>query len=222
MSTEDQRQRWKAHWQEFDDLSAAWQERGYSGPAPTYPELPDDLIGLTCGARTRAGTPCKQKAIYRNGRCKFHGGLATGPVTEVGKEQCRINGRKGGRPRKACAAETESLAQQGVRLLSGVAISEETEVMEPEETIVSAPLHGVVSGRVAGSEMSSDAHVLAVSEQPEIIAEKPKSWMLKDVKVQSRCERCAMFASNGACLAVAKGVISSMPTVENCDVFSAF
>jgi hypothetical protein len=215
MSTEDQRRRWKAHWQEFDDLSAAWQEHGYSGPAPTYPELPDDLVGLTCGARTRAGTPCKQKAIYGNGRCKFHGGLATGPTTEAGKEQCRINGRKGGRPRNACAAETEALAQQGVRLLSGVAISEETEVTEPEETIVSAPLHGVVLGRGGASEIQ-------VHERPESAAGEPKSWMLKEVRVSAICERCAMFASNGACLAVAKGVISSMPTVENCDVFSAF
>ncbi|MHB1077364.1 HGGxSTG domain-containing protein [Thiobacillus sp.] len=55
---------------------------------------------MTCGARTRAGTPCKQKAIYANGRCKFHGGLSTGPKTEAGKEQARINGRHGGRRRK--------------------------------------------------------------------------------------------------------------------------
>lgn len=53
-----------------------------------------------CGAKTRAGTPCKQKTVYGNGRCKFHGGLSTGPKTDAGKEQARINGRKGGRPRK--------------------------------------------------------------------------------------------------------------------------
>jgi hypothetical protein len=53
-----------------------------------------------CGAKTRAGIPCKQKTVYWNGRCKFHGGLSTGPTTAAGKEQARINGRKGGRPRK--------------------------------------------------------------------------------------------------------------------------
>lgn len=53
----------------------------------------------TCGARTRDGTPCKSKAIYASGRCKWHGGLSTGPRTEAGKDQARINGRKGGRPR---------------------------------------------------------------------------------------------------------------------------
>lgn len=59
-----------------------------------------------CGARTRAGSPCKLKSIYWNGRCKFHGGLSTGPKTDAGKEQARINGRKGGRPRKHAANPT--------------------------------------------------------------------------------------------------------------------
>lgn len=226
-------------------MSSAWQERGYSGPAPTYPELPDDLVGMTCGAVTRAGTPCKQKVIYWNGRCKFHGGMATGPTTEAGKEQSRINGRKGGRPRKVGAVlsdvavsdasgETEVIEHKvSVRVsalqadISSAAAAPakqrgETEITEPVKTIVSEAFHGVVSGRVTGSEMSSDAHVLAAAAQQETILEKPKSWTLKEVKVQSRCERCAMFASNGACLAVAKGVIPSIPTGEACGAFSAF
>lgn len=37
-----------------------------------------------CGARTRAGTPCKAQAL-KNGRCFIHGGLSTGPRTEEGK-----------------------------------------------------------------------------------------------------------------------------------------
>ena len=53
-----------------------------------------------CGAKTRAGTPCRRKDIYQSGRCALHGGLSTGPKTEAGKEQSRINGRKGGRPKR--------------------------------------------------------------------------------------------------------------------------
>ena len=41
--------------------------------------------GTICGAKTRAGTPCKQRGIYDNGRCHLHGGLSTGPRTEAGK-----------------------------------------------------------------------------------------------------------------------------------------
>ena len=53
-----------------------------------------------CGAINRAGLPCRMLAIYDNGRCKWHGGCSTGPKTDAGKEQSRINGRKGGRPKK--------------------------------------------------------------------------------------------------------------------------
>lgn len=57
-------------------------------------------MAMICGAKTRAGTPCQQQGISPSGRCNLHGGLATGPTTEAGKEQARINGKKGGRPRK--------------------------------------------------------------------------------------------------------------------------
>jgi hypothetical protein len=65
----------------------------------TYP-YPPEFGAFTCGARTRAGTPCKLKTLYRSGRCKLHGGLSTGPRTEQGRRQSALNGRKGGRPRK--------------------------------------------------------------------------------------------------------------------------
>jgi hypothetical protein len=42
----------------------------------------------------------KLTAFYKGGRCKWHGGCSTGPKTDAGKEQARINGRKGGRPKK--------------------------------------------------------------------------------------------------------------------------
>ena len=38
----------------------------------------------SCSARTRAGHPCKRKAL-KNGRCPNHGGLSTGPKTNAGK-----------------------------------------------------------------------------------------------------------------------------------------
>ena len=99
--TPEKRKRWREYW--------AWQrliwklrlDRQYQGQMPENPVIPDDLLDLTCGAKTRAGTPCKLTALYEGGRCKWHGGLSTGPKTEAGKEQSRINGRKGGRPRKA-------------------------------------------------------------------------------------------------------------------------
>jgi hypothetical protein len=42
----------------------------------------------TCGARNRAGNPCGNRP-RPNGRCRFHGGLSTGPRTAEGLERMR-------------------------------------------------------------------------------------------------------------------------------------
>jgi hypothetical protein len=41
-----------------------------------------------CGAHTRSGTSCRQPAMA-NGRCRFHGGLSTGPRTAEGLRNSR-------------------------------------------------------------------------------------------------------------------------------------
>lgn len=63
-------------------------------PPENYPPFPKECISMTCGAKTRAGTPCKLKGIYGNGRCKWHGGLSTGPKTKRGKRRSAMNGFK--------------------------------------------------------------------------------------------------------------------------------
>jgi hypothetical protein len=47
----------------------------------------DFLAAPRCGARTRAGSCCRQPAM-RNGRCRMHGGLSTGPRTAAGRARC--------------------------------------------------------------------------------------------------------------------------------------
>jgi hypothetical protein len=41
---------------------------------------------IICAAKTRAGHPCKRKAL-RNGRCPNHGGKSTGPKTTAGRQR---------------------------------------------------------------------------------------------------------------------------------------
>jgi hypothetical protein len=48
-----------------------------------------------CGARNRAGNPCGNKPLP-NGRCRFHGGLSTGPRTAEGIERIRAARTKHG------------------------------------------------------------------------------------------------------------------------------
>ena len=55
-------------------------DRSIDAMAPT-PEI-------LCGARTRQGRSCGQLAMA-NGRCRFHGGLSTGPRTAEGLERMR-------------------------------------------------------------------------------------------------------------------------------------
>lgn len=57
---------------------------------------------LKCGAKTRKGIPCKASAVWHrtenkpvNGRCRFHGGLSTGPKTTDGKERVKAASSRG-------------------------------------------------------------------------------------------------------------------------------
>jgi len=86
------RKLWRQYCRACAEVSAAWRASGYRHPAPESPPFPDVLRGLQCGAKTRAGTPCKQTGIYENGRCKLHGGLSTGPTTPEGKAKAASNG----------------------------------------------------------------------------------------------------------------------------------
>lgn len=51
---------------------------GREGPPDVrWPPFPEAAHGLACGAKTRAGTPCRRRDLSSNGRCKLHGGLST-------------------------------------------------------------------------------------------------------------------------------------------------
>lgn len=51
------------------------------------------FVDLRCGAKgKRTGLPCPMRDLYGNGRCKWHGGLSTGPKTPEGKARSASNG----------------------------------------------------------------------------------------------------------------------------------
>lgn len=69
----------------------------HGGEAFDLAQVPLNLSNfadLRCGARTRAGSPCKQRALYDCGRCRLHGGLSTGPRTPAGKAKSKLNSLK--------------------------------------------------------------------------------------------------------------------------------
>lgn len=87
MADQDQRRRRHEHNQERVRMTAAWAATGYRHPPPRCPAMPADLERLACGAKTRAGTPCKLTILQNGGRCKLHGGMSTGPKSEAGRLQ---------------------------------------------------------------------------------------------------------------------------------------
>src|SRR5262249_10836138 len=57
-------------------------------PLPLQPRIKE-----VCGARTRQGRACERPAL-KNGRCRNHGGLSTGPTTPEGKARIAEAQRK--------------------------------------------------------------------------------------------------------------------------------
>ena len=88
------RKLWREYHSKADRVFRAWEAAGFEGTPPTPSPMPMELRNLTCGAKTRAGTPCKMKNLYTNGRCRLHGGLSTGPTTIEGKAKAAQNGFK--------------------------------------------------------------------------------------------------------------------------------
>lgn len=48
-------------------------------------------LRAACGARTKAGTPCRTRPLPGRCRCKWHGGASTGPRTPEGKAKALAN-----------------------------------------------------------------------------------------------------------------------------------
>ena len=60
-------------------------------PVRTHVMGYDMKIWTVCGAKTRKGTPCQNSRLFKNGRCKLHGGLSTGPKSPEGRARSLVN-----------------------------------------------------------------------------------------------------------------------------------
>ena len=85
----------KAYYKALSDRFAEWSKGCYRPPSPLGIEYPNICKGMKCEAKTRNGHPCKNDGTsFSNGRCKFHGGMSSGPITQEGKKISAGNGRK--------------------------------------------------------------------------------------------------------------------------------
>jgi len=61
---------------------------GRTGPLRNGNPRGDPSLAPRCGAKNRAGCPCRAPAM-KNGRCRMHGGKSTGPRTAEGLARLR-------------------------------------------------------------------------------------------------------------------------------------
>lgn len=71
------------------------------------------MTSKTCGATTRAGTPCKRIDLYASGRCRLHGGLSTGPSSEAGKDRIRAAQKRRREREKLDGAKQPAMVIEG-------------------------------------------------------------------------------------------------------------
>ena len=63
--------------------------RKKKGPHELLMGFPEETKALEpCSARTRSGGKCRNYPIHGKRRCRFHGGLSTGPKTAKGRARC--------------------------------------------------------------------------------------------------------------------------------------
>ena len=54
-----------------------------------------------CGAKTRAGTPCRAVVVEGKARCKYHGGASTGPTSAEGRARIAESNRRRAEAKRA-------------------------------------------------------------------------------------------------------------------------
>lgn len=62
-----------------------------------------------CGAKTRKGTPCRCQCLPGRSRCRYHGGLSTGPKTLAGRAAIAASNRRRAQERRKQKEMEETL-----------------------------------------------------------------------------------------------------------------
>lgn len=83
---------------------------------------------VICGAKTRKGTPCRCKSEPGRRRCKFHGGMSTGPKTLEGRERIAQAQRRRWAALKSNRPKSSSMGCYDVPDFLGCELAAETAV----------------------------------------------------------------------------------------------
>ena len=85
----------------------------------------EDWPGQRCLAKTRKGTLCQSPAFKHNGRCRLHGGLATGAKTSDGLQRISAANLKHGRYTKDKLEKKLRAAEVGRKVMAELKLIEQ-------------------------------------------------------------------------------------------------
>jgi DNA-binding XRE family transcriptional regulator len=78
---------WGVSWKEQEDARIEAQLVALRSATQAREAQRLARLRVVCGAETRKGTPCRCKSEAGKRRCKYHGGLSTGPKTQEGRDR---------------------------------------------------------------------------------------------------------------------------------------
>jgi hypothetical protein len=85
----------KAYYRDSFKQFAVWAAGDYRNHTPQSLPYPGFCRSMKYEAKTRSGSARKNDGTnWVNGRCKYHGGASTGPVTSEGKKRVPINSKR--------------------------------------------------------------------------------------------------------------------------------
>ena len=168
-------------------------------PPPTAKRRGNPTLALIprCGARTRAGCPCRAPAISGKLRCRMHGGRSTGPRTPEGRARIAAahttHGHAGAEDRAFNRHHVTFLRRTPVRMFAVLnrrslppELAARMDPMAPELEVPPRPTRGI-----------SRAEDRAM-RQAEIAALAPWRQAMADIRQARRDARAARAASSAA------------------------
>jgi hypothetical protein len=103
-------------WEAFERAGIGWPDN-LNDLSTRLMRVPEQhQTSARCGAMTRRGTACAAKPLAGKNRCKFHGGMSTGPRSEEGKARIADAQRRRWKLRRFLADWTN---YRGVDVVSG-------------------------------------------------------------------------------------------------------
>jgi hypothetical protein len=213
---EELRKAWRDYWRGYREHTSSpnWPNNG------DYPPRPPALASLTCGAKTRAGTPCKRIDLYWSGRCRLHGGQSTGPVTDEGKAKARENGKLGGRGRVRKPKPVETATKRPCSRSSPTESGNPSLEPKPMETLRYSQGSSLRAEELTKPD-PMDREITAMVLPPKNLANFDiQSADSGKVTVWVHCRDCANLSAGYKCLVPATGqTFPSMGQPRGCVYF---